>query len=29
MPAPYKFYDEDQGYGPNGKVGKKYYERIY
>ncbi len=29
MPTPYKFYDEDQGYGPEGKVGKKYYERIY
>lgn len=29
MPKPYKFYDEDEGYGPGGKVGKKYYERIY
>jgi hypothetical protein len=29
MPKPYKFYDEDMGYGPNGKIGRKFYERIY
>ena len=29
MPAPFKTYDEDEGYGPKGKVGRKYYERIY
>lgn len=29
MPKPYKYYDEDMGYGANGKVGKKFYERIY
>ena len=29
MPAPYKTYEEERGYGPNGKVGRKYYERIY
>lgn len=28
MPKPYKAYDEDEGYGPNGKVGKKFYERL-
>lgn len=27
-PVPYKHYDEDYGYGPNGIVGKKYYERL-
>ena len=21
-------YDEDEGYGPKGKVGRKFYERI-
>ena len=29
MPKPYKYYDEDMGYGANGKVGRKFYERIY
>lgn len=29
MPKPFKFYDEDEGYGPNGKVGKKFYERVW
>lgn len=29
MPKPYKSYDEDEGYGPEGKVGRKYYERLY
>lgn len=29
MPKPYKTYDEDEGYGPGGKVGRKYYERLY
>lgn len=29
MPKPFKTYDEDEGYGPNGKVGKKFYERIW
>ena len=29
MPKPYKYYDEDMGYGPKGKVGRKFYERIY
>lgn len=28
MPRPFKTYDEDEGYGPNGKVGRKFYERI-
>ena len=28
MPRPFKTYDEDEGYGPKGKVGKKFYERI-
>lgn len=28
MPRPFKTYDEDEGYGPNGKVGKKFYERV-
>ena len=28
MPAPYKTYEEEEGYGPRGKVGKKYYDRI-
>ena len=28
MPRPFKTYDEDEGYGPNGKVGKKFYERL-
>lgn len=28
MPRPFKTYDEDEGYGPQGKVGRKYYERI-
>ena len=27
MPVPYKTYEEEEGYGPNGKVGKKYYQR--
>lgn len=27
-PKPYKTYDEDEGYGPKGKVGRKYYERV-
>ncbi|MCR5784442.1 MAG: hypothetical protein K6G40_02205 [Eubacterium sp.] len=29
MPAPYKTYADERGYGVNGIVGKKYYERIY
>jgi hypothetical protein len=28
MPAPYRTYEEEEGYGPHGKVGKKYYDRI-
>lgn len=28
IPKPYKFYDEDEGYGVNGKIGKKFYQRI-
>lgn len=28
MPRPFKTYDEDEGYGPNGKVGKKFYQRL-
>lgn len=28
MPRPFKTYDEDEGYGPNGKVGRKFYERL-
>ena len=28
MPAPYKTYEEEEGYGPRGKIGKKYYDRI-
>lgn len=28
MPAPYRSYDEEQGYGPKGKIGKKFYERV-
>lgn len=28
MPRPFKTYDEDEGYGPKGKVGRKFYERI-
>ena len=29
MPKPYKTYDEDQGYGPKGKIGRKFYERMF
>ena len=29
MPKPYKTYDEEQGYGPKGKIGRKFYERIF
>lgn len=28
MPKPYKFYDEDEGYGAKGKIGRKFYERM-
>lgn len=28
MPRPFKTYDEDEGYGPKGKVGRKFYERL-
>ena len=28
LPRPFKTYDEDEGYGPNGKVGRKFYERL-
>jgi hypothetical protein len=28
MPRPFKTYDEDEGYGPKGKVGRKFYERV-
>lgn len=28
MPRPFKTYDEDEGYGPRGKVGRKFYERL-
>ena len=28
MPVPYRTYEEEEGYGPNGKVGRKYYDRI-
>lgn len=28
MPAPYRSYEEEEGYGPDGKIGKKYYDRI-
>lgn len=28
MPRPFKTYDEDEGYGPGGKIGRKFYERI-
>lgn len=28
MPRPFKTYDEDEGYGPRGKVGRKFYERV-
>ncbi len=28
MPRPFKTYEEEAGYGPNGKVGRKFYERI-
>jgi hypothetical protein len=28
MPAPYRTYEEEEGYGPRGKIGKKYYDRI-
>ena len=28
LPRPFKTYDEDEGYGPKGKVGRKFYERL-
>ena len=28
MPRPFKTYDEDEGYGPKGKVGRKFYQRL-
>lgn len=28
MPAPYRTYEEEEGYGARGKIGKKYYDRI-
>ena len=28
MPRPFKTYDEDEGYGPKGKIGRKFYERL-
>jgi hypothetical protein len=28
MPKPYKTYDDDEGYGAGGKVGRKFYERM-
>lgn len=28
MPRPFKTYEEEEGYGPKGKVGKKFYERL-
>ena len=28
LPRPFKTYDEDEGYGPCGKVGRKFYERL-
>jgi len=28
MPKPYKTYEEEQGYGAKGKIGKKFYERM-
>ena len=28
MPKPYKTYDEDEGYGAKGKIGRKFYERM-
>jgi hypothetical protein len=28
MPKPFKFNDEDEGYGATGKVGRKFYERM-
>lgn len=28
MPRPFKTYDEDEGYGPKGKVGRKFYQRV-
>ena len=28
LPRPFKTYDEDEGYGPKGKIGRKFYERV-
>lgn len=28
MPKPFKFNDEDEGYGATGKIGRKFYERM-
>ena len=28
MPAPYRSYEEEESYGPEGRIGKKYYDRI-